>query len=154
MKKVTFEYSLKYDTIYQENKIYNLPELSIHELKRITIGKIFIFFLPQRNFIVLNTGIIDYLQQFKQVFKEVDSGNFNTFSVSCDWYSNNLSYIYDDVTKTICITETNGQEFEIITDYRVLKKSFIKFWNEIIKDLITYYPQLKLNNAFMELITH
>src|SRR5688500_15392830 len=98
MEKVIFEYCIKLNVSKAERSNFDIPKLDIDELKGIANGKMFVFFEPKRDYMILETGIIDYLLQFKSVIDEIDSGNYNTFSVSCDYYSNSLKYLYDNKT--------------------------------------------------------
>ncbi len=90
MKKVTFEYNIPINNIIQDKANFDVRNLDYDGLKGIMNGCIFIFFEPQRNYIILQTGIFDYLKQLLAVIEEIDGGNYSTFAVSCDWYSNSL----------------------------------------------------------------
>lgn len=152
MEKIIFEYCLKLNVSQEERKRFDLPRLDNNELKAIANGKMFVFFEPQREYMVLETGIIDYLLQFKSVIDEIDSGNYNTFSVSCDYYSNSLEYSFDSKTGKLKIVEVNGGDFEITTKYEKFKSSFLKFYKNTIKELFLYYPELQDNEIFLNFI--
>ncbi|UUC46756.1 hypothetical protein [Flavobacterium cerinum] len=152
MSKVRFEYILKYSTIKSDKENLDIAELSLPGLKKIAFGKIVVFFAPKKEYILLETGIIDYLEQFRIIIKEIDSGNHNPFSVSSDWYSNSLKYFYDKKSDKIRILESNDNEFDIMTDYTSFKKAYSKFRENTIKDIIECYPELKNNEAFNLLI--
>lgn len=150
MKKVIFDYSIQLNIVKIENQTHDISELSLSGLKNLGKGKMFIFFEPQREYILLETGIIDYLIQLNGVIKEIDSGNFSPFSVSSDWYSNSLDYFYDEKLETLRINEVNGGEFIISTKYNKFKESFIKFYKKTIGELLLLYPELKENKAFIK----
>jgi hypothetical protein len=151
MEKIIFDFCLKLNVSQDERSSYDIAKLDIDELKGIGNGKIFVFFEPQREYMVLKTGLIDYLLQFKSVIDEIDSGNYNTFSVSCDYYSNNLEYFYDYKTGKLKIAEVNGAHFKITTEYDNFKSSFLKFYAKTMQELTFYYPELKDNKVFCAL---
>jgi hypothetical protein len=97
MEKVILDYKLDFSQIQFEN-LSDICNKDINELKGSFNGKIYIFFQSDnfgRNYIILETGIIDYLIQFKNVIAEIEIGNYTPFSVSCDFYNNNFHYKYD-----------------------------------------------------------
>jgi hypothetical protein len=151
MGKVIFDYCLKLNVFQDERSNYDIAKLDIDELKSIANGKIFVFFEPQREYMVLKTGFIDYLLQFKSVINEIDTGNYNAFSVSCDYYSNSLDYFYDYKTGKLNIVEVNGGDFEIVTKYEQFKNAFLKFYSKTMQELTLYYPELKDNKVFCAL---
>jgi hypothetical protein len=148
MKNVFFEYSIKAQVVVDECTNNKIEKLDFDELKGIMNGNLFIFFEPQREYIFLRTGIFDYLKQIQGVLEEIEQGNSSPFSVSCDWYSNNLKYEYEKSNDQLRIVDVNDQKFEIITSYNLFKKSFNKFYKETIKDLLQFYPALKNNSQF------
>ena len=148
MNKVIFDYSIKAHVVASEIAFNDIENLSYDELKSIMNGSLFIFFEPQREYILLKSGIFDYLKQIQGVIEEIETGNYEPFSVSCDCYSNNLKYEYEKSIDQLKIIEVNSQAFEIITSFKVFKKSFDKFYKETIKDLLHLYPTLKDNPNF------
>ena len=147
-KKAHFRYSLQREKIDFERSQYQISQLDIDELKGICNGSIYIFFEPHREYIILDTGIIDYLIQLRNVIEEIDSGNHETFSVSCDYYSNSLDFIYYEKEDRLKISDANDQEFEIEIKYSSFEERFSKFLFVTINDLILNYPELKNNRAF------
>jgi hypothetical protein len=148
MEKVIFDYCLKLSVSQKERSSLDVSNLDNDELKGIANGKIFVFFEPKREYMVLETGIIDYLLQFKIVINEIDSGNYSPFSVSCDYYSNSLKYLYDNKTGKLKIIEVNGADFKITTNYEKFKSSFLKFYKNTMEELLLYYPELRDNKFF------
>ena len=151
MKKVIFEYCLNVKAAETDRLQFNILDLDETALKKISNGTIYIFFEPQRSYIILKTGIIDYLIQFKTVINEIDSGNLTPFSVSRDYYSNSLNYQYDPTTDDLFIIETNSREFVIQSKYKLFKKSFLYFYKQTMNDLLIYYPELISNPTFAKL---
>lgn len=151
MKKVIFDYTLSLSEIQISNELINQKELSIDELKSIANGNIYIFFEPQRNYISLETGIIDYLIQLKNVIKEIKLGNNTPFSVSCDWFSNSLSFEYEPPTNILTIREVNDNKFKIKTRLNIFEISFIKFEQRVLRDFEFLFPKLNLNQNFINL---
>ncbi|KQS46603.1 hypothetical protein ASG38_12505 [Flavobacterium sp. Leaf359] len=147
---VFFDY--KVDLI--NNTQHSLKTLDIDELKSEFKGRIYIIFKydkpKKRNFIVLETGIIDYLLQFNIVIKEIEMGNYTPFSVSCDYYSNSLSYHYFKENDNLEIYEGNDGIFTITCKYKKFKSNYEEFRKKTIYELVTVYPELKENIAFLE----
>jgi len=148
MKKIIFDYSIKAHVVDSEIASHDIENLNYDELKSIMNGSLFIFFEPQREYILLKTGVYDYLKQIQGVIEEIEAGNSEPFSVSCDWYSNNLKYEYEKSIDQLKIIEVNSRAFEIITSFKVFKNSFEKFYKETIKDILHLYPALKGNPNF------
>ncbi len=149
MTKTNFDYSIPIRTIQSDLSNFDIVNLSLNELKGIAYGKLYVFF-DASTYIVLETGIIDYSLQFDGVIKEIDSGNNNPFSVSCDWYSNSLNYQYDK-NDSLTIYEVNSGDFEITTKYSLFKKGFLKFKKRILEELVYYYPDLEKNQSFINI---
>lgn len=148
MNKVQFSFNISSQVISLENESMPLSELNSEELKGFANGQLYIFFLPEREFIALQTGIYDYLTQIKNVIEEIDNGNSSPFSISCDWYSNNIEYLHCKDTNRLDIREKNDNEFQISTNYISFKKSFLKFYPQVIRDLLYFYPELRKNKFF------
>lgn len=152
MAKVVFDYVIRLSEI-ESNKInLDIENLDIDGLKGIANGKIFIFFESKRQYIILETGIIDYLIQFKQVINEISNNNFETFSVSCDWYSNSLNYIYNKEKDVLKIKEVNSNLFDIEIEYFSFKKALSFFYKKTIDELLKIYPKLINNSIFDEVM--
>lgn len=148
MKNVKFEFYIPLNNVIQDKANFDIANLDYDELKGIANGSIFIFFEPQRNYIILQTGIFDYLKQLMGVIEEIESGNYSPFSVSCDWYSNSLKFSYIKNSDEISIRDGNTDNFNITTKYTLFKKSFKKFYDKTMKELILYYPELINNVSF------
>lgn len=148
MKKIIFDYSIKANVVNNEIASFDIEKLTYDELKGIMNGCLFIFFEPQREYIILRTGIFDYLRQIQAVIEEIEDGNSKPFSISCDWYSNHLKYEYEKSNDQLKIIEANGQTFEITTSFKLFKNTFKKFYQETIKDIYIMYPDLKNNSYF------
>lgn len=152
MEKVFFDYKLNISTILEKNDI-KLKSYDIHELKSFVYGNIYIFFYyhtSKRDFIVLETGIIDYLLQFDDLFLSIEKGIYKTFTISCDYYSNNLLYKYSIKSNIINISEGNANLYTIDCNYDIFKMAYMNFRKKIIKELITFYPDLNTNVCFVK----
>lgn len=145
---IYFDFSIKTKVVEDESTNNNVEKLSLDELKGIMNGNLFIIFEPQREYIILRTGIFDYLKQIQGVIEEIEQGNLTPFSVSCDWYSNNLSYKYEKSNDQLRIIDVNEQRFEIVTSYKLFKKAFDKFYKQAIEDILLLYPALRNNFQF------
>ncbi len=148
MKNVTFEFYIPINNVIQDKANFDITNLNYDELKGIANGSIFIFFEPQRNYIILRTGVFDYLKQLLGVIEEIESGNYSPFSVSCDWYSNSLEFSYIKNLDELSIRDVNTDNFNITTKYTLFKKSFKKFYDKTMKELTLYYPELTNNVNF------
>ncbi|HBS11072.1 MAG TPA: hypothetical protein DEO36_00805 [Flavobacteriaceae bacterium] len=151
MKKILFDFTLNVQNVAFERKNLDISNLDLDNLKGIANGKMYIFFEPQRKYIKLETGIIDYLLQLKNVIEEIQTGNYTPFSVSCDWYSNSLKYDFENNSGILIIKETNENLFEIKTKFKIFQKSFIKFYEKVLLDLEIYYPELLHNDVYSNL---
>ena len=151
MQEVIFDFSLSLSALEEDKKL-KLKELDLWGLKALAEGKIFIFFEPQRTYLILDEiGIIDYLIQFRSVISSVDSGIHETFSVSSDYYNGSLTYSL----------KTGGDFFirddwgvKIKTNYYAFKKALKKFDKDTMQELLLLYPGLADNKNFQELLAY
>lgn len=152
MNKIFFDYKIDLFVIAQDNQI-DYKEYELYQLKGICNGRIYIFFdydKKKRNFMLLETGILDYILQFDNLFSYLDAGNYETFTVSGDYYSNNLSYIYSKENDTLEIHDVNSDLYYITCKYKDFKKAYEKFRKKTLLELITFYPEFKNNKYFIE----
>ncbi|QQV02243.1 MULTISPECIES: hypothetical protein [Chryseobacterium] len=152
MNTIIFDYKIDFTEINSYN--YDLDMLDIFQLKNVFKGHIFICFYVddkrKRNFILLDTGILDYINQFDKLITYIDKGNKETFTVSSDYYSNSMNYIYNLENDILEIYETNSAIFNINCKYEVFKKAYKKFRKNTINELLFLYPKLQQNSAFNE----
>ncbi|EAY25940.1 hypothetical protein [Microscilla marina] len=151
MSDIIFNFFIAPGILDKDKKNLSISGLDILGLKSMAYGKMSIFFKDQGEKIVLEPGIIDYLIEFKNVIKEIDSGNNETFSVSSDYYSNSLEYLHDPKNDKFIIYEVNDGAFEITTEYKAFRKAFLKFYQKALEKLVLQYPELRDNKAFIEL---
>lgn len=153
MSEILFDYKIDLTTITQENK-KDFKLINIDDLKRFCNGRIYIFFnyesSKKRNFILLETGIIDYILQFDNLISYIDNGNNETFTVSCDYYSNSLNYNYFKENNCLEIYEVNNALFTITCKYKDFKREYEKFRKKVLGELIVFYPELTYNKYFVE----
>ncbi|MGL5234366.1 MAG: hypothetical protein ACRC8Z_06400 [Empedobacter falsenii] len=151
---IYFDYKLSLSEIENCRKT-NFNNLSFIELySTLFEGNIYLFFNynqseEERKFIILKTGILDYLLQFDGVIDEIDNGNYNTFSVSSDYYSNSLQYIYSNQNDELKIHEVNDNLFTVNCKYSQFKSEYIKFRKNTLEELIFYFPELMNNIDFI-----
>lgn len=151
MENIFFDYKIDLVTIKEENKV-DFKVFEIHDLKSFFNGKIYVFFQykSKRNFIILETGIIDYLLQFDDLILSIEKGIYKTFTISCDYYSNNFMYEYSNVNNNLIINEGNANLYTISCDYDDFKKAYLKFKKRTLRELSILYPALIDNKAFNE----
>ncbi len=156
--KVFFDYKIDLSEMKKENQI-DFSSLSFQELyANLFEGRIYIFFNHRderikKDFILLKTGIIDYILQFDGIIEEIDGGNNETFTVSADYYSNSLKYFYSDINDELTILEVNDNLFSIICKYSDFKLGYKNFRKIVLEELIYYYPKLKDNIEFIKYFT-
>ena len=151
IQKVVLDFNLSFVRL-KEDKRRNLKELDLWGLKELAEGKIFIFFEPQRTYLILDEiGIIDYLIQFRSVISSVDSGIHETFSVSSDYYNGSLTYSLK-AGGDFFIRDDWG--VKIKTNYYAFKKALKKFDKDTMQELLLIYPELVKNKNFQKLLAH
>ncbi|KAA2215634.1 hypothetical protein [Chryseobacterium sediminis] len=151
MENVFFDYKIDLITIKEESKV-DFKAFEIHDLKSFFNGKIFVFFQykSKRNFIILETGIIDYILQFDDLILSIEKGIYKTFTISCDYYSNNFIYEYSNVNNSLIINEGNADLYTISCNYADFKKAYLKFRKRALRELNVLYPDLINNKVFNE----
>lgn len=145
---VEFEFCVRPIVIEMDRKRHNISGLDEKGLRRIAKGKIFIIFPKLREYIVIDSEVYDYLDQLRGVIHQIDGGNRETFSVSGDYFSNNLRFTYEPSTKALEIYDVNGGEFSINVAYKDFRASFLSFYKRALTDLVAMYPELKNNQEF------
>lgn len=145
MSSIFFDYKLEYNTIFEDIAI---KYYDIYDLKKNFIGIIYIYIDNTEKKITLETGILDYINQFDSMFSYIDEGNNETFTVSCDFYSNSLDYFYNEHTNELIISESNSGLFKISCNYNDFKQGYKKFRKKTLNKLTILVPQLKENIAF------
>ncbi|KFF27100.1 hypothetical protein [Chryseobacterium vrystaatense] len=151
MENISFDYKIDLATIAAESQM-DFESFDIHNLKGFFNGKIYVFFHEKnkRNFIVLETGIVDYLLQFDDLILSIGKGIYKTFTISCDYYSNNLLYEYSSINNTLIINEGNANSYTISCNYDDFKKGYLKFRKRVLRELSILYPGLSSSQAFLE----
>lgn len=130
----------------------NITTLEARGLRRLAEGKIYIIFEESREFIVIESEVLDYLLQLRGVVDLIDSGNHQTVAVSGDYYSNNLRFTYSPQSKNLEIYEVNGGDFKIVTPYKVFRASLLEFYQRALGDLTIMYPELVENDEFQRIL--
>ena len=147
---ITIDYSLSICQAKEENHKLDIPKLTIGQLKGMAKGKIFFVFEDQRNYFFLETGLIDYLLQFKRVFSELESGEEQTSSISGDYYYNSLDYRLDVKKGILFIKDELGRSFDISVDFQEFMKALREFITSTAEELRLLYPDLEKNPHFEE----
>lgn len=153
MNKVLFDYKIDLLIITQENN-NNFDIYDIDYLKGFFNGRIYIFFdydnHIKRNFIMLETGILDYILQFDMFFSYALNDKEKINLVSCDYYSNSLDFLYYKENNNLEISEVNSALYTISCNYNEFRKAYEKFRKKTLDELVVFYPQLKKNKYFIE----
>ena len=147
---ITIDYSLSIRQVREENLNLDISNLTIDQLKGMANGKIFFVFEDQRDYFFLETGIIDYLLQFKRVYRELESGTEQTNSISCDYYYNCLEYNHDVQKGTLAIKDELGRSFNILVNFQEFMNALKGFINSTAEELRVLYPDLGGNPHFTE----
>ncbi|WP_347216205.1 hypothetical protein [Chryseobacterium sp.] len=143
MSSIFFDYKLEPNIIFEDKTV---KDYDLYDLKKNFRGTIYINH-PKKK-VALETGILDYIDQFDSMFSYIDEGNNETFTVSCDFYSNSLDYLYHEDTDELIISESNSGLFKISCNYSDCKQSYKKFRKTTLDKLIILFPPLKENSAF------
>ena len=152
MKEVKFKFVLDLKQVATDCNTYDIKLASLQELKCIAKGKVYLDIGSEKEIIIFDTEIVDYILQLLAVIKEIDSGNFNAFSVSSmDYYSNSYEYNYYPKSGELEIREANDDEFGVITNYNKFKKDVEKFNRKVRIELEKHYPELSKNNVWIGL---
>ena len=149
MAKVHFDFEICPDVVRSDREQFRIQTLDKMGLRQITKGKIVITAEEPRQVIVVESEVLDYAEQLKGVVVQIDSGQFETFAVSGDYFSNNLRFTYEPFEKTLEIYEMNGGEFKVITPYQGFRVGVIAFYRRLLSDLQSLYPELTLNKEFL-----
>jgi hypothetical protein len=150
MKKVLFDYSLRASVVKQERESFDIANFEEESmLNAIANGSLYIFFLPTEKYIILETGLLDYIQQLTNVIFTLSSGEKRTFAVSCDYYSNSLGFelVQVDILE---ITFKNEIRDPITCSFKEFKSSFERFKKLVYEEIVFYYPELYNNFLFLE----
>lgn len=145
---ITFDYSYRIQSVMNDRESVNLTEIDVYQCRNLLYGCLYIIFEPQREYIRIESGIIDYMLQIKEVIESFDSGVREMVTVSPDYYNNNIRYTYSPNRGSLELYEMNGGEFRINTNFKLFKREFISFYKEAISDLMLLYPEFKINNSF------
>jgi hypothetical protein len=121
-------------------------------LRKLAKGKIILTIEKPRDFVVIESELIDYLAQLKGVTDQIAAGNYETFTVSGDYFSNNLRFTYEPSSKNLEIYEMNGGTFKIAFSYREFKSTLLTFYKQALCDLQAWYPELSSNEEFRSML--
>lgn len=152
MNRIEFDMSVRPSIVIKDRQRMDVKHLDINGLRCLANGKIFITIEKKREFIVIESEVLDYLMQLKTVVDEIDSGNHKIVTVSGDYYSNNLRFTYDPRIKSLEIYEVNGARFKIEVPYKEFRSALLHFYKLALTDIGMLYPELKENEEYRKLI--
>lgn len=151
MTQVEFDFCVRPIDAETDRKQHDVAALDEKGLRRIAKGKIFAVFPKLREYVVIESEVYDYLDQLRGVIDQIDSGNHETFTVSGDYFSNNLRFTYEPSTKMLELYEVNGGAFSIRIAYKDFRSSFLSFYKRALGDLKVLYPELSENEEFRKM---
>ena len=152
MMNIQFDLSIRPTTALSDRQRLEIALLDTRELRRFAKGKIFLTIDNPRNFMVIDSEVLDYLDQLKGVIRQIDIGNHKTFTVSGDYFSNSLDFTYTPSSKMLTIYEANGGDFTINLPYRDFKSAFLSFYDQAMTDIQIIYPELRKNKEFIQML--
>ena len=111
---ITFDYSLRPATVSSDRRSFDIRRLDEKGLRKLGKGRLYIIDNKRRSFFVIDSQVLDYANQLVGVVSEFERGNRETFAVSPDFFSNNLSFKYDPQAKQVEVYEVNGGSFRLL----------------------------------------
>ena len=150
---ITFDYSLRPATVSSDRRSFDIRRLDEKGLRKLGKGRLYVIDNKRRRFFVIDSQVLDYANQLVGVVSEFERGNRETFAVSPDFFSNNLSFKYDPQAKQVEVYEVNGGSFRLLFPYKPFKDSLRQFYRGLLDDYLSYYPELVENHAFQQLRT-
>jgi hypothetical protein len=152
MLNMTCDFCVKMSVVRTDNDIIDVNNLDERSVRKLAKGRIFLTFEEPRHFILIESEVLDYLLQLKGVIDQFDSGNYRTFTVSPDYYSNHLEFTYIVEDRQIEIYEANGGDFRFAVSYGEFRKSYLDFFHTAIYEFLTLYPALSNSNFFRNIL--
>lgn len=149
---IRFDLSVLPTIVQTDRDRFSLKTLEERDLRRIAKGRICVTVDQPRTVITIDSEVLDYVVQLKGVIDEIDAGNHETFTVSGDYYSNNIRFSYDPVSSRIEVYDVNGGEFRIVLPYREFRTSLLSFYKRALSDLERLYPELKANTTYRSMV--
>ena len=150
---ITIDYSLRPATVSSDRRSFDIRRLDEKGLRKLGKGRLYVIDNKRRRFFVIDSQVLDYANQLVGVVSEFERGNRETFAVSPDFFSNNLSFKYDPQAKQVEVYEVNGGSFRLLFPYKPFKDSLRQFYRGLLDDYLSYYPELVENHAFQQLRT-
>jgi hypothetical protein len=139
--------------VHADSDKYDLATLDERSVRRFARGRIFITFEDPRQFILIDSEVLDYILQLKGVIAEIDSGNHKTFTVSPDYYNNNLQFTYSKADELIEIYEVNGGDFKIVVPFVDFRAAILQFYRQSLDELLLLYPAVSNSHFFCKLLS-
>lgn len=148
---ITIDYCIRPITVRSDRQTFDIKNLDERGLRKLGKGRLFIIDNKKRSFFVIDSQVLDYVTQLDGVVSEFERGSYETFTVSPDFYSNNLRFKYDLQSKEMEVYEVNGGKFRLQIPFKPFKEALKKFYGELLDDFETYYPELNENECFRRL---
>lgn len=148
---ITFDYSIRPMTVQRDRQSLDIGILDEKGLRKIGKGRIIVLDHKKGCFFIVESQVLDYANQLMGVIAEFDRGNYDTFAVSPDFFSNNLKFKLDSSSKQIEVCEVNAGLFRLQFSYKQFKQSLNIFYAQLMEDLQLYYPELTTNKAFLRM---
>jgi len=150
---IIIDYSLRPTTVTSDRKSFDVRSLDEKGLRKLGKGRLFVIDNEKRCFFMIDSQVLDYANQLVGVLSEFERGNYETFAVSPDYYSNNLSFKFDPQAKKMEVYEVNGGDFRLSIPYKPFKEALRRFYSDLLDDYLLLYPELEDNHAFQQLRT-
>lgn len=148
MRRIEMSFDLPDQVVSDDRSKYQIAALDERGLRRIADGKLIISFSDPTQSIVIESEVLDYLDQLRGVLSQIDGGNRKTFTVSGDYYSNSFFYTFDPETEDVIIREVNEGSLAVCVPYNAFKQAIVSFYWQAMHDLQVLYPELQHNVAF------
>ncbi len=149
MSGIKFSFKVAPSVVEKERSQLDIRSLGSRGIRRLAEGQLLIIAEEPRQSIEIESEIIDYLDQLMGVVQYLDSGNTESFTVSADYFSNNLRFLYDRSTMNLTIKDVNNGERQVTVPYNDFRQSFLKFYKQATRDLEMLYPELSENKEFL-----
>ena len=101
IKAIKLDFEIPSHVVKADRLNVDISNLDESLFMRIASGRITISVDAVKEPIVLETEVLGYVIQLKDVVKCIDSGQDTSFAVSRDYYSNNLYFVLDRSKKQL-----------------------------------------------------
>lgn len=148
---ITIDYSLRPATVDGDRRAFDISNLDEVGLRKLGKGRLFVIDNKNRNFFVVESQVLDYANQLVGVAAEFNRGNYETFAVSPDFFSNNLRFKYSPQSKQVEVSEVNGGSFCVSFVFSSFEYALKRFYSDLLAEYQSHYPELAHNGAFQNM---